>query len=93
MLNLNEVVGTSLNENGVTTVTRGALAMHQVRSILSGLLQQADPAGYAEYRKLKRPAGKGSDTPETRQEAQRFLFDRARDLLVPFYIPTRDLQK
>ncbi len=88
-INLDEVVGAVVSDDGVTNITQGTVACDHVRTLLSSILRAADPVGYTEYRKIKRPAGAGSSTLETRREATRFLFDRVRDLLVPYYLPTK----
>lgn len=86
IMDLNEVVSSKLTGTGVEVVTVGTIACNNVRGLLRSLLKTADAEGYAEYRALKYPAGGGSDTPESRVAATRFLFDRARDLLVPHYV-------
>lgn len=85
-MDLNEVVATRVTDTGVLNVTRGNVVSAQVREGLRNLLQTADPEGYAEYRAIKYPEGEGSDTPETRLAATRFIFDRARDLLTEHYL-------
>ncbi len=85
-LDLNDVVSSKLTETGVEVVTKGTIACANVREVLRSLLKTADAEGYALYRTTKYPAGAGSDTPESRLAATRFLFDRARDLLVPHYV-------
>lgn len=87
-LDLNEVVSSKLTETGAEVVTMGTIACANVRGLLRSLLKVADAEGYAEYRALKYPVGEGSDTPESRRAATRFLFDRTRDLLVPHYVCT-----
>lgn len=91
MCDLNEVIGTRLNDEGVGALTRGMIICAQVRDNLRDLLQHVDEPGYAKYRKIKYPYGEGSDTNETRVEATRFLFDRARDTLIPHYVPSKEL--
>jgi hypothetical protein len=88
-LDLTEAVSSRMTEDGVETVTVGSVACANVRCQLRTLLKVADAEGYAEYRAVKYPAGEGSDTPETRLAATRFLFDRARDLLTPHYVRTQ----
>lgn len=85
-VDLHEVVGNVIDENGVQPITRGAQVCACVREQLRQIIQAANPKSYMDYRALKYPAGDGSDTPETRVEATRFLFDCARDLLVPHYV-------
>jgi hypothetical protein len=91
MCDLNEIIGTRLNEDGVGTLTRGMIICAQVRDNLRDLLQHVDEPGYAEYRKLKYPFGEGSDTDETRIKATAFLFDRSRDTLLPHYVSSKEL--
>jgi len=86
-MDLNEVMGTKLNEEGVANVTRGAVLCGIAAANLREILKQADPAMYADYRAVRYPEGEGSDTMETRRDSVRFLFDAARDLLVPHYVP------
>ena len=88
-VDLHAVVSTVLTEDGITNVTQGTVACDHLRTLLSDLLKAADPEGYAEYRKLKHPACNGKGTLEDRRAATRFLFDRARDLLVPHYLPAK----
>lgn len=88
-VNLDEVVGSVLSDDGVTNITAGTLACDKVRTLLSSILRVVDPVGYTKYRKIKHPAGDGSATLETRKEATSFLFERAKDLLVPHYLPTK----
>jgi len=87
-LDLDQVVTDIITDAGVQPITRGAQVCACVRDNLRALIQASDPEGYIRYRALKYPAGEGSDTPETRVEATRFLFDHARDLLVPHYVRT-----
>lgn len=85
-MDLNEVVTEHLTEEGVQPITMGAVACAQLRNQMRALLKIADAEGYAAYREIKYPGGKGSATPETRLAATRYLFDRSRDLLVPHYV-------
>jgi hypothetical protein len=87
-LDLNRIVGDVLTDKGVQPITVGAQVCACVRDNLRSLVRAADPESYIEYRRIKYPAGEGSDTLETRQEATRYLFNRARDLLVPHYVKT-----
>jgi hypothetical protein len=87
-LDLNRVVGDVVNESGVQPITVGMQVCACVRENLRSLIKAADPEGYARYRAIKYPAGEGSDTPESRVEATRYLFDAARDLLAPHYLRT-----
>lgn len=88
-LDLNTIVGDKMTPEGVTPITQGAAICASLRENLRQLLAAADPESYAEYRKIKYPAGEGSDTPESRLEATRFIFDRVRDLLLPHYVSTK----
>lgn len=87
-LDLNQVVDSVCTDDGVTTITIGTQVCACVRENLRQLIKASDPEGYATYRALKYPGGDGTDTPESRLEATRYLFDRARDLLAPFYLRT-----
>ena len=89
-MDLNEVVGTRVTDGGVLNVTRGHVVSAQVREGLRNLLQAFDAEGYAEYRAIKYPEGKGSDTPESRVAATRFIFDRARDVLSTHYLSMKE---
>ncbi len=91
MCDLNEIIGTRLNDDGVGNLTRGMVICAQVRDNLRDLLQHTDEPGYAQYRKIKYPYGEGTDTDETRVAATRFLFDRTRDILVPHYVSSKEL--
>lgn len=86
-IDLDTVLGvTETNDGSVLPITIGSQVCATVRENLRALIQASDPEGYAQYRAIKYPGGDGTDTPETRIEATRFIFDRARDLLVPHYI-------
>jgi hypothetical protein len=87
MLDLNAVIKTTVTEEGVSAITRGAVVCAQVREGLREIIRAGDPEGYAAYRVMKYPGGEGTDTPATRIAATRFLFERARDILVPHYTP------
>ena len=87
-MNLNEVVADVITAEGVQPITVGAQVCACVRENLRAFVRAADPDSYAQYRSIKYPEGLGSDTLETRREATRFIFDRARDLLVPHYVPS-----
>jgi hypothetical protein len=89
-MDLNEVIGSLVSENGVASLTRGAVLSAQVREGLRNILKSADPEGYNTYREIKYPQGPGSDTSESRLAATRFIFDRARDLLVQHYVSSGD---
>ena len=85
-LDLNQVVGTQLTEDGVGVLTHGAMSAMNVRENLRNLLKHADRSAYANYREIKYPGGKENATHETRIAATRFLFDSVRDLLEPHYL-------
>jgi hypothetical protein len=87
-MNLNEVVGTIMDENGIDNVTVGNATCATVSENLRGLLRAFDEPSYAKYREIRYPGGEGTDTLETRRDSVRFLFDASRDLLAPHYKPT-----
>lgn len=88
-MNLDEIVHEKLTLEGVTPITQGAVVCATVRENLRNLLKLADPKGYARYKAIKYPNGEGSDTDHSRLAATSFLFDRARDLLLPHYVSTK----
>jgi len=89
--NLTDVVHERITEDGVMPITTGNVVAATVRENLRMLLKRADPEGYEQYRLLRYPNGEGSDTQETRVASMRFLFDRSRDLLTPFYLHSKEL--
>lgn len=89
MKNLTTVVGDQITQDGVMPVNVGQVLCAEIREGLRRVLKTYDPEGYALYRATKYPAGEGSETTETCQAATRILFDRTRDLLVPFYLTTK----
>ena len=88
-MDLNEVVGTVMDENGIDNLVVGNCLCSNVSENLRRLLRQFAPLSYDEYRKVRYPGGEGTDTLETRRESVRFLFDTTRDLLAPYYKPTQ----
>lgn len=90
MADLNQIVADKMTETGVTPLTAGNLVSAHVRESLRSVLKAHDPDGYAMYKAIKYPGGpenESSATAETRLAATRFLFDRTRDLLLPYYMP------
>jgi hypothetical protein len=85
-INLNQVISSVPTAEGVTVITAGSLLCAQARNNLRNLLKDTDPEGYAEYRKIKYPDGRGSETHETCVAATRFIFARAGELLAPHYV-------
>ena len=85
---LNDVVTSDVTEDGVKTITKGVIVCAQVREGLRNVLKDFDPEGYATYRTIKYPAGKGSNTEETGRAATAFLFTRTGELLTPHYLST-----
>jgi len=90
-LNLNDVVGSHLDANGVTSITKGAVVGAMLRDQLRGFLKAAAPEKHAAYKAIKYPSGEGSDTPETRRAAVAFVFDTVRDMVLAHYVPTNTL--
>jgi hypothetical protein len=91
LIDLTEVVGSKLTEDGVLAVTHGAAIGLNVRENLRGLLKHTDPDAYAKYRAIKYPDGEDSATRETRLAATRHLFNAVCDLLEPHYISAKEL--
>ena len=89
-MKLTDVVSDKVSESGVQPITVGHVVSAQVREGLRAILKQYDEEGYAQYRAIKYPEGEGSDTPETRVAATRFLFDRSRDLMATYYLSTKE---
>jgi hypothetical protein len=89
-MKLTDVVLDKVSEAGVLPITAGNVVSAQVRDGLRAILKQYDEEGYALYRATKYPTGEGSDTPETRLAATRFLFDRTRDLLTTHYLSSKE---
>lgn len=85
---LDKVLADAVNPEGITPLSAGAVLCAEIRQGLRRVLKAHDPEGYAAYKRLKYPEGKdaGKST-EHRIEATKFLFDRVRDLLLPYYIP------
>jgi len=89
-VDLNQKVSEKMTPSGLKTITTGAVVCAQVRQGLRAVLKNHDAEGYDQYRAIKYPTGPKSDTPESRLAACRFLFERARDILLPHYITTSD---
>lgn len=88
-MKLTDVVSDKITESGIQPITVGHVLSAQVRDGLRAILREYDEEGYAQYRATKYPTGEGSDTPETRLAATRFLFDRTRDLMTTHYLSTK----
>lgn len=86
-LDLNALAGSRMDENGVEVILVGSVINARIRHQLRQLLKEADPEGYSLYRDLKYDQ-EGETSQEQGVAATRFLFDRARDLLTPYYQPS-----
>jgi hypothetical protein len=87
-LNLDEMAGSRVDENGVEVILVGAVINARLRHELRNLLKAADLEGYSLYRDLKYDPESGETSHERGVESTRFLFDRVRDLLSPYYVPS-----
>lgn len=87
-LDLNDVIGTRVTQEGVAPVTKGAVISARLRDSLRSLLKLADPEGYEQYRKVRYPSGASSATETTKRESVRYLFARAGELAVQHYLST-----
>lgn len=86
-MNLDQVVGTVMDENGIDNLLLGNAACSTVAMNLRAMLKAHAPEQYKQYRSIRYPGGEGTDTLESRRESVSFLFDASRDLLVPYYKP------
>lgn len=93
MVKLDDVVNNQVTPDGVRPITAGNVISAEIREGLRQLLKRHDPEGYALYRKTKYPNGdEAGSTDETAKAATRILFDRARDLLVPYYLSSKPVE-
>lgn len=86
-LDLNAMAGSRMDENGVEVILVGSVINARIRHQLRQLLKEADPEGYSLYRDLKYDQ-EGETSQEQGVASTRFLFDRTRDLLTPYYTPS-----
>lgn len=87
-LDLDEMAGSRVDENGVEVILVGSVINAKIRHELRSLLKVADLEGYSLYRDLKYDPETGETSQERGVESTRFLFDRVRDLLSPYYMPS-----